>query len=71
MYVHTACCCVGIADLRDESDRDGIRMVIELKRDAVPQVHTLYAFTTHQAGCVMSAFAVTAAITSEPRSAIM
>ncbi|GAX23176.1 DNA gyrase subunit A [Fistulifera solaris] len=28
----------GIADLRDESDRDGIRVVIELKRDAVPQV---------------------------------
>lgn len=26
---------VGIADLRDESDRDGIRIVIELKRDAV------------------------------------
>ncbi|MCK5376381.1 MAG: DNA topoisomerase 4 subunit A, partial [Acidobacteria bacterium] len=28
----------GIADLRDESDRDGIRVVIELKRDAVPEV---------------------------------
>ncbi|MEE9298210.1 MAG: DNA gyrase subunit A [Acidimicrobiia bacterium] len=28
----------GIADLRDESDRNGMRMVIELKRDAVPQV---------------------------------
>lgn len=28
----------GIADLRDESDRDGIRMVIELKRDAVVAV---------------------------------
>jgi DNA gyrase subunit A len=28
----------GIADLRDESDRDGIRMVIELKRDAIPAV---------------------------------
>lgn len=26
----------GIADLRDESDRDGIRVVIELKRDAIP-----------------------------------
>jgi DNA gyrase subunit A len=26
----------GIADLRDESDRDGIRLVIELKRDAIP-----------------------------------
>ncbi|MBZ5574697.1 MAG: hypothetical protein LAO09_22810, partial [Acidobacteriia bacterium] len=28
----------GIADLRDESDREGMRMVIELKRDAVAQV---------------------------------
>ncbi len=28
----------GISDLRDESDRDGIRMVIELKRDANPQI---------------------------------
>src|SRR5262244_3929795 len=28
----------GIADLRDESDRDGMRVVIELKRDAIPEV---------------------------------
>ncbi len=28
----------GIADLRDESDRDGMRVVIELKRDANPEV---------------------------------
>lgn len=28
----------GIADLRDESDRDGMRVVVELKRDAVPAV---------------------------------
>ncbi len=28
----------GIYDLRDESDRDGMRIVIELKRDAVPQI---------------------------------
>jgi DNA gyrase subunit A len=28
----------GISDLRDESDREGMRMVIELKRDAVAQV---------------------------------
>ncbi len=27
-----------IADLRDESDRDGIRIVIDLKRDAIPQI---------------------------------
>jgi DNA gyrase subunit A len=28
----------GIADLRDESDRDGMRIVIDLKKDAVPEV---------------------------------
>ena len=28
----------GIADLRDESDRDGVRVVIEIKRDATPEV---------------------------------
>ncbi|MCS6892848.1 MAG: DNA gyrase subunit A [Rhodovarius sp.] len=28
----------GIADLRDESDREGVRIVIELKRDATPEV---------------------------------
>lgn len=28
----------GIADLRDESDRQGIRVVIKLKRDALPEV---------------------------------
>ena len=28
----------GISDLRDESDRDGVRVVVELKRDAVPDV---------------------------------
>jgi len=28
----------GIAEVRDESDRDGIRLVVELKRDIIPQV---------------------------------
>ena len=28
----------GIAELRDESDKDGMRVVIEIKRDAVPEV---------------------------------
>jgi DNA gyrase subunit A len=38
---------VGIADLRDESDRGGTRLVIELKRDANPQVvlNQLYRHT--------------------------
>jgi DNA gyrase subunit A len=36
-----------ISDLRDESDREGIRLVIELKRDAIPQValNKLYKHT--------------------------
>ncbi|MBY9039645.1 DNA gyrase subunit A, partial [Pseudomonas fluorescens] len=40
----------GIGDLRDESDRDGYRVVIELKRDAVPDVvlNQLYRFTPLQ-----------------------
>lgn len=28
----------GISDLRDESNRDGIRIVIELKKEAIPDV---------------------------------
>jgi len=27
----------GISDIRDESDKDGMRLVIELKRDVVPE----------------------------------
>jgi DNA gyrase subunit A len=40
----------GISDLRDESDRDGYRVVIELKRDATPDVvlNQLYRFTPLQ-----------------------
>ncbi len=40
----------GVADLRDESDRDGFRVVVELKRDAVPDVvlNQLYRFTPLQ-----------------------
>ena len=40
----------GISDLRDESDRNGMRMVIELKRDANPQVvlNRLFAQTAMQ-----------------------
>ncbi|MEX0841477.1 MAG: DNA gyrase subunit A, partial [Xanthobacteraceae bacterium] len=40
----------GIAELRDESDRDGYRVVIEIKRDAVPDVvlNQLYRFTPLQ-----------------------
>ena len=40
----------GISDLRDESDRDGMRIVIELKRDAYPRVvlNNLYKQTPLQ-----------------------
>lgn len=40
----------GISDLRDESDRDGIRVVIELKRDAAPDIvlNRLFALTPMQ-----------------------
>ncbi|MGN8547775.1 DNA gyrase subunit A [Bradyrhizobium sp. 13971] len=40
----------GIGDLRDEFDRDGYRVVIELKREAVPDVvlNQLYRFTPLQ-----------------------
>ncbi|MEO1133279.1 MAG: DNA topoisomerase (ATP-hydrolyzing), partial [Cyanobacteria bacterium J06639_1] len=40
----------GISDLRDESDRDGIRMVVELKKDARPEIvlNLLYKHTTLQ-----------------------
>ncbi|WP_092423978.1 DNA gyrase subunit A [Devosia crocina] len=45
----------GIADLRDESSREGMRVVIEVKRDALPEVvlNQLYRFTALQSsfGC--------------------
>jgi DNA gyrase subunit A len=49
----------GISDLRDESDRDGMRIVIELKRDSIPQVilNQLYKMTQMQSsfGIIMLA----------------
>ena len=49
----------GIAHIQDESDRDGVRVVIELKRDATADVvlNQLYRFTTMQItfGCNMLA----------------
>ena len=40
----------GITDLRDESDRDGIRVVYELRRDAIANVvlNNLYKYTSLQ-----------------------
>jgi DNA gyrase subunit A len=49
----------GISDLRNESDRDGVRVVIELKRDAIPRVvlNQLYKHTAMQStfGVIMLA----------------
>ena len=49
----------GISDLRDETDRNGMRMVIELKKDANPQVvlNTLFKQTALQSsfGIIMLA----------------
>ncbi len=49
----------GISDLRDESDRDGMRIVIELKRDAIPHIvlNQLYKHTQMQStfGVIMLA----------------
>ena len=49
----------GISDLRNETDRDGLRLVIELKRDAIPRVvlNQLYKHTSMQStfGVIMLA----------------
>ncbi len=49
----------GISDIRDESDKDGMRLVIELKRGEIPDVtiNQLYKFTDMQVtfGCNMLA----------------
>ncbi len=50
----------GIADLRDESDRTGMRVVIELKRDAGGEVvlNQLYRFTSLQSAFPVNALAL-------------
>ncbi len=51
----------GISDLRDESDRDGVRIVMELKRDAMPEVvlAQLYRFTPLQSSFGANMLALT------------
>ena len=41
---------VGISEIRDESDRNGMRIVYEIKRDAIPNVvlNKLYKYTSLQ-----------------------
>jgi DNA gyrase subunit A len=50
----------GISDLRDESDRDGVRVVIEIKRDAIADVvlNQLYRFTPLQTSFGVNALAL-------------
>ena len=50
----------GISDLRDESDRQGVRVVIELKRDAQPEVvlNQLYKYTPLQTSFGMNMLAL-------------
>ncbi len=49
----------GVSDIRDESDKDGMRVVLELKRNEIPDVvvNQLYKFTDMQVtfGCIMLA----------------
>ncbi len=49
----------GVSDIRDESDKDGMRIVLELKRNEIPEVtiNQLYKFTDMQVtfGCNMLA----------------
>jgi DNA gyrase subunit A len=56
----------GISDLRDESDRDGIRVVVELKRDAVPQVvlNQLFKLTPMQTSFGITFLAI---VDNQPR----
>jgi DNA gyrase subunit A len=52
----------GISDLRDESDRDGVRVVIELKRDAIADVvlNQLYKFSPLQTSFGVNMLAIDA-----------
>jgi len=50
----------GIADLRDESDRQGMRVVIELKKEAQPQkvLNNLYKYTSMQSSFFVNMLAL-------------
>jgi DNA gyrase subunit A len=56
----------GVSDLRDESDRDGVRVVVELKRDAVPQVvlNQLFKLTPMQTSFGITFLAI---VDNQPR----
>jgi len=50
----------GISDVRDESDRQGLRVVVELRRDAVPQVtlNQLYSHTALESSFGVNSLAI-------------
>jgi DNA gyrase subunit A len=50
----------GVSDLRDESNREGVRIVMELKRDATPDVvlNQLWRFTPAQQSFAMNMLAI-------------
>lgn len=56
----------GISDLRDESDRDGMRVVIELKRDEMPEIVLNNLFKQTQLQCNFSSNML-ALIDNKPR----
>jgi len=56
----------GISDLRDESDRQGMRIVIELRREAQPQqvLNSLYKYTSMQSAFFVNMLAL---VDGQPR----
>jgi len=56
----------GISDLRDESDRDGMRIVIDIKRDEIPEVilNSLYKYTQLQTTFSINLLAI---VNQQPR----
>jgi DNA gyrase subunit A len=56
----------GISDLRNESDRDGMRLVIELKRDAIPDIvlKNLFKYTSLQSSFGVNMLAL---VNNQPR----
>jgi len=57
----------GITDLRDESDREGLRVVIELRKDANPQVvlNQLYSYTELQSNFTVNLIAL---VNNQPKT---
>ncbi|HDP94784.1 MAG TPA: DNA gyrase subunit A [Candidatus Aminicenantes bacterium] len=56
----------GISDLRDESDREGMRIVIDIKRDEIPEVilNSLYKYTQLQTTFSINLLAI---VNQQPR----